>query len=219
MRCSAIVSVSVALALGCSGLGCGESRNRATPSGSDEAASAAESSPEVTAYVKSLREASTDQERWEATMEAYRSIAHRQTAEDLEEFTKRQVVWSIVVCFPDKTWLEHYPSITRRVRLQPDDLLKIGASLGSAHKARWCTTGPGFRAINVSAATQGEMAAGWLRHLTGVQFSDSAGFAEWYGAHEERLEWDQQQGRFALRNDRPSSTGPARTMGRRMEGG
>ena len=105
----------------------------------------------------------------------------------------------IRLCYALGPLVVHYPAVTKHIVLSRDDLLQTAQWIGSDERDHWGFSEPGQEVHGFSEYTKGEVAAAWLKHLIGRTFADRAGFERWFVEHESLLYWDQEAGRFGLR--------------------
>ena len=182
--------VVMAIALALFGMHCGRA-NRAEPMGVR--------SPQLE---KALREAETDEQRWEAVLDACSAmLEHRSDV-------PRNVVIKEGLFIPGPVAdviLTEYPTITKRLDWSAEDLRQLGDQLESNETTFWDeeTTGgcETTRAYYRSSLTYGQVASILLRELTGIEFTDKAQFDQWFAKNEEKLRWDDEARMFVIDED------------------
>jgi len=207
-RMMGIVVVLLAIVGGCprsgpDGNSVGE--NRVIPQSGDVQCAREPGEP---GYITLIRRAATDEAKWAIIVEGSRGARSREGEDDVER-ARRNVVCLIRLCYALGPLVVHYPGVTKHIALGPDDLLQTAQWIGSDERDHWGASEPGQEAHGVSKYTKGQVAAAWLKHLIGRTFADRAAFERWFVDHESLLYWDQEAGRFGLREAKGKDRRPS----------
>lgn len=145
------------------------------------------------AYVDTLESTSSDDTKWQATVQFYGKWTARPPSVLPDNWTKQIIASRLREFSPDATiWLVHFPGIVKHVELSTEDLVSLGTNIGN----------PCVPYAHIQFAHDrpvGESASQWVRLLTGIDFAGPEEFREWFEAHRERLRWDLKRGRFVPR--------------------
>ena len=171
--------------------------------GGDSATSQADGSMELyRKYRAALLNAPSDSEKWQLTV-SYFTRSAQEKGTTAEGFIKMQMLLAFHLY--SELWLEHYPEIVGKLSFSIPDLQLLGRGLGVNKPQSFDVlmtepeSGEEVRVYFSTQRTVAEICRGWLRRLTGQDFTTREDFEAWLEKNRAKLQWNQASGQFVTK--------------------